>query len=175
MPPISPDNTQRFFLDYTTCGYDHTMLCRAGSTVTPADAGATMAAFLAELDSQVRLVTITGFRSAAPGTNITVPQTWPGAATYGDGAGSAFESAQYIDFIGRGATGHRVRVALFGAINVQVGGDYRMSSAESTVVADAIAALTSDADIFLDVDYEIPVWHAYANLGVNAYWRNKIR
>ena len=175
MAPINPNNTQRFFVDYTTCGEAHTLLCRAGSTVTAADAGATIAAFLATLDSQLRLVTITGFRSAAPGTNITVPETWPGDATYGDGAGSHFETAQYLDFVGRGSTGHRVRVAVFGAINSHVGDDYRMTSAESTVVADALAALTSDGDIFLDVDYQVPVWHTYANLGVNAYWRNKVR
>lgn len=175
MPPISPDNTQRFWVDYTVAGYGHTLMCRAGSTVVASDAGATIAAFFAALDSQIVLLTIDGFRSAVPGSNISVPETWPGDATYGSGAGDPYQSAQYLDFVGRGSTGHRVRASVFGVINVQVGGDYRVSAAESSFVGDAIAALTSDGDIFLDVDYQVPIWHNYANCGVNAYWRNKIR
>jgi len=175
MAPISPDNTQRFFLDYTTCGYQHTLLCRAGSTVEASDAGGTIAAFLDAIDAEFRLLTIDGFRSAAPGTNITVPEVWPGAATYGAGAGQAFESAHYMDFVGRGPTGHRVRVAVFGMVNASAGSDYRLTAAENALVSAAIAELTSDAQIFVDIDYEVPIWHAYANVGVNAYWRNKIR
>jgi len=175
MAPISPDNTQRFFLDYDTCGYGHTLLCRAGSTVIAADAGATIAAFLAAIDANFRLLTIPGFRNALPGSNITTPVTWPGAATYGSGAGVKYETAQYWDFVGRGATGHRVRVSLFGAIASFAGDNYRVLPGEAPAVTDAITALTSDGDIFLDVDYEVPVWHTYANCGVNAYWSNKVR
>jgi hypothetical protein len=29
--------------------------------------------------------------------------------------------------------------------------------------------------MFLDIDFTVPVWKNYANVGVNAYWRNKIR
>jgi hypothetical protein len=77
--------------------------------------------------------------------------------------------------VGRGPTGRRVRVALFGAVIEQFGDDFRISGSENALVADAIAVLTSDGDIFLDVEYEVPVWHNYINLGSNAYWRNKIR
>jgi hypothetical protein len=175
MAPISPDNTQRFFVDYTVAGYQHTLLCRANSTVTAADAGATIAAFLAAIESSFYEITIDGFRSAASGTNITVPEVWPGAATYGSGAGDPKDTAHYMDFVGRGPTGHRVRVAVFGAIISDFGGDYRLSGSESALVGNAIAELTSDVDIFNDVDYGVPVWKNYANLGVNAYWRNKIR
>jgi hypothetical protein len=151
------------------------MLCRAGSTVIAADAGATMAAVFAAASSGMRLQTIDGFRSALPGTNISVPEVWPGAASYGSGAGTPYESAQYWDFVGRGSTGHRVRVALFGAIGVTAGGDYRISVGELSNIAAVLAELTSDGDIFLDIDYQVPVWHQYADSGVNAYWRNKIR
>lgn len=175
MAPIDPSNTQRFYLDYETCGYEHTLLCRAGSTVEASDAGSTIAAFIAAIEDQFRLITVVGFRSSAPGSNITVPEVWPGAATYGEGVGQAFETAQYWDFVGRGATGHRVRASLFGCINVQVGNNYRVTAAERSQVPAAIAELTSDAQIFVDVDYEVPIWHAYANCGANAYWRNKVR
>ena len=175
LAPINPNNTQRYWVDYTTCGEQHSLQCRAVSTVTDADAGATMAAFLNAVSVWTRLITIDGFRRAAPGSNVTTSVTWPGSATYGSGAGSHYETAQYVDFIGRGPTGRRVRASVFGVNFSSLGGDYRISSAESPAVAAAIAELTSDAEIFVDVEYEIPVWHPYANCGVNAYWRNKVR
>jgi hypothetical protein len=175
MAPINPNNTQRFYVDYTVAGYQHTLQMRAGSTVEASDASATLAALFAAFDSAIYVATIDGFRSAAPGTNITVPEVWLGDAAYGVGAGVPANSAQYYDMVGRGATGHRVRVAIFGAILVTDGGDYRMSSSEDALVANALAVLTSDGDMFLDVDYEVPTWKPYINLGVNAYWRNKIR
>jgi len=175
MAPISPDNTQRFWVDYSVCGHDHSLLMRAGSTVVASDASATMAAFLAALDGQLFLLTVTGFRSAAPGTNITVPETWLGAASYGSGAGSEYQSAWYYDFVGRGATGHRARAAVFGVVQLASGANYRITPAEATAVGDALDVLVSDGDMFLDIDYEVPVWHQYANSGANAYWRNKIR
>lgn len=175
MAPLSPDNTQRFYLDYSTCGFDHTLLCRAGSTVVAADAGATIAAFLDAIGGNFRLITVTGFRSSAPGTNLSFSEVWPGAATYGSGAGLAYETAQYWDFVGRGSTGRRVRVSVFGAIGYFGGTDYRITPAEAPDITDGLAALTSDGDIFLDIDYQVPIWHNYVDSGVNAYWRNKIR
>lgn len=175
MAPISPDNTQRYYLDYETCSTNHTLLCRAGSTVVDSDASATIAAFLAALGSEINLLTVTGFRRSAPGSSVTNPVTWGGAATYGAGVGPLYKGAYYIDFVGRGATGHRVRVSVFGAVTVASTDNYRTLPGEASYVAACIAELTSDADIFLDVDYEIPTWHNYANIGINAYWRNKLR
>lgn len=175
MAPISPNNTQRFWVDYTVAGAQHTLLCRAGSTVTASDAGGIIAAYLAAFSGDIYQTTIDGFRSAAPGSDISVPQTWPGASTYGSGVGPKYASAQYYDFVGRGATGHRVRIAQFGAKSLIGGDDFRISVGESAFVADVLAALTADGDIFLDVDYEVPVWKSYCNSGTNAYWRNKLR
>jgi len=175
MPPISPDNTQRFWVDYTVCGYQHTLQCRAGSTVVASDAGATIAALFAVFDTSLFALTIDGFRSAVPGSNISVPETWPGDAGYGSGAGVPADTANYYGLIGRGATGHKVRVYLFGATVSTFGGDYRISGGENALPGDAITALTSDGDIWLDVDYEVPIWHNYINVGTNAYWRNKVR
>jgi hypothetical protein len=175
MAPLSPDHTPRYFLDYTTCGFEHTLMCRTDSGVDPADVSAVIAAFLAAIGGSFRQLDIVDFRFADAGTNITVPVTWGGAASYGSGSGSPYESAHYMDFIGRGSTGRRVRVAVFGMINSSAGGDYRLIPSESGVVAAAIAELTSDAQMFLDIDFTVPVWKNYANVGVNAYWRNKIR
>lgn len=175
MAALPSNNTKRFFLDYDTCGFGHTLLCRTTPTVTAADAGATINAFLLAIEAEFRLITVTGFRSAAEGSNLTFPETWPGDASFGAGAGSAFESAHYMDYVGRGQTGHRCRVAVFGMINASAGDDYRLTVAENVLVSNAIDELTSDANIFNDVDGQSVVWNPYANVGTNAYWRNKIR
>jgi hypothetical protein len=64
---------------------------------------------------------------------------------------------------------------VFGANFTTLGDDYRASVGESAFVADAIAELTSDAQMFWTVGGNVPVWNSYANIGTNAYWRNKIR
>lgn len=170
-----PNNTQRFWVDYTVSGHQHTLLCRAGSTVTATDAGGTIAAFFAAHADLIYLTTIDAFRSAAPGVDFSLPETWPGLATYGTDTGPNHTSAWYYDYVGRGDTGKRVRVALFGAKLVSAGNDYRITPSEQPFVSDVLAELRSDTEIFCDIDYGVPVWHNYANCGVNAYWRNKLR
>jgi hypothetical protein len=85
------------------------------------------------------------------------------------------DTANYIDFVGRDTDGVRVRVAVFGANFTTLGDDYRASASESAFVGDAIAQLTSDAQMFWTVAGNVPVWNNYADIGTNAYWRNKIR
>jgi hypothetical protein len=164
-----------YFLDYTTCTEQHTLQMRCEPTTTDSDASGTIGAFLTAIDSQIYEMTIDGFRFRQAGSHVTLPAVWSGAASYGSGAGARAFTANYLDFVGRDPSGVRVRVAVFGAINITLGGDYRMSSSESSVVADAIAELTSDANMFWTVGGEVPVWNTYANLGVSAYWRNRIR
>jgi hypothetical protein len=175
LPPVEPSNTQRYWVDYTVAGHGHTLQMRTTDTVLDADAGATMAAFFAALTSQLLVLTIDGFRKAEINSNISFPVVWPGDDTYGAGAGDPYQSAHFMDFVGKGSGGRRVRASVFGVALEQFGGDYRMSAAESTVVADTIAVLTSDVEMWLDIGLNNPVWHNYANMGVNAYWRNKIR
>lgn len=175
MAPLPPDNTPRYFLDYDTCGHGHTLMCRVNSTAVAADVAATISAFLTDLAPNLYLLTVTGFRFADAGTNVSLPVTWTGDATYGDDVGPEYASGQYYDFVGRSPGGRRVRVAVFGAISLQVGDNYRISVAESTDMQDALAELVSDVDHFLAIDFGTPIWNQYANSGVNAYWRNKIR
>lgn len=148
---------------------------RCEGTTTDTDASATIGAFLTAISSQINELTVVGFRFRQAGHHVALPATWSGDATYGSGAGDPYQSAAYLDFVGRDEDGVRVRVAVFGCINVQLGGDYRALSSESSYIADAIAELTSDGNMFWTVNGKIPSWNPYSNLGVNAYWRNKIR
>jgi len=175
MAPTSPDNTARAWLDYTVAGQAHSQQMRVGVGVSDADVITAFDAAWTEMDSQLLECTITGLRRAAAGTNVSFPVTWTGPASYGSGAGDPYQSANYYDFIGRGVTGKRCRVSWFGTILSQFGGDYRLVSSESTIVADTITALQANASCFLDITGSLVAWHPYADVGVNAYWRNQIR
>lgn len=175
MAPLPIDNTRRWWLDYSVCTKEHSLLMRSIDTVDAVQASDAIDAFLTALNSQLRLVTVLGLRMAPKSSSISAPAVWSGAATYGSGAGSPFESANFIDFLGRTSGGRRARAGMFGAINAQVGGDYRVTNAESTFVGDALTALAADPDCFQAIDDFAPTWYQYANIGASAYWRNKIR
>ena len=175
MAPSPENNSRRWWLDYSTCGHGHSLLMRSLDEVEAPQASTAMAAFLDGLLGQLYLVTIEGFRTAAKSSNISVPATWGGASTYGSGAGEEKDSANFINFVGRTANGKRSRAGMFGAINSSLGGNYRVTSAESAFVADAIEGLNTDTETWLGIDEFVPIWHTYANIGPSAYWRNKIR
>jgi len=175
MAPVSPDNTARAWLDYTTCGKQHSQQMRVGAGVSDADVITAFDAVWTEMTSQLRLCTVVGLRRAAAGTNLSFPVTWTGPASYGSGAGDPTETANYYDFVGRGVTGKRARATFFGTGLTTFGSNYRLESSESTVVADTIAALQANAACWLDISGSLIAWHPYADMGVNAYWRNQIR
>jgi hypothetical protein len=133
--------------------------------------------FLQAIDPVLRLLTVTGARHRVFGGTVSLPVTWTGAATYGTGAGDHNESANYFDFVGRSENGRRVRVAVFGT-SVQAdtsGHDYRFASSAEANVAAAVIELNTPSDRWLAIDNFKPTWYAYANVGNNAYWRNRIR
>lgn len=173
--PLPPNNSARYFLDYSCMGYGHVLQMRVDGAVTDSDASGILSAFLTVLDPVLYLITVDGFRFSQAGWTHSIPAVWSGDASFGTGGDAPALTAQYISFVGRDTDGYRARVEVFGSQLTSYGGDYRLSSSESTVVADAIAAMTADASMFWTVNQEVPIWHTYANLGINAYWRNKIR
>lgn len=177
MAPIPSNNTAVLFVDYQTCGEDHTVQCRFDAPSTVDDAMAAVAAVWGAMDSLLYLCTVTGARVRANGSNITLPVAWPEAATFGSGAGPHQASAYYVDFIGRSPGGRRVRMGFFGAqANADaIAEDFRLSSTDSGVVGDAVDILNSADGTCLAVDGLQPIWYPYADIGTNAYWRNRIR
>lgn len=175
MAPLPPESTRRWFLNYTTCGFQHTLEMRSADTVDETQASTALDAFLSALSSLLRAVTINSLATAAQGSTITVPAAWGGASSYGSGGGSRFETANMIDFVGRTIEGRRSRAGVFGCVVASDNGDYRAQATEETAIADALTALLADAECFLAIDGNVPFWNQYANLGPNAYWRNKVR
>jgi hypothetical protein len=53
--------------------------------------------------------------------------------------------------------------------------DYRLTTGESAPVAAALAVLEAGSGTPVAIDGDPVNFHQYANMGVNAYWRNHIR
>lgn len=175
MAPLPPDSTGRLFIDYETCGYDHTALIRLGAGVTPADGADEFNTLITGITGLFYLSTFLGARFAPAGSNIANPVTadWP--VSWGSGAGPAYATAQFVDFIGRSLDGRRVRFSLFGAALEQFNNRFRVPAADSTAVNNGVTTLNAAEGTFVSINGFQPVWKQYANIGPNAYWRNKVR
>lgn len=175
MAPLPSNNTGVVFLDYGIGGENHTMQMRYGDSSSSVDIMGIMDEFLTALGTGIYEITILGARHRAKDADITLPVTWTGEATYGEDTADHANSAWYLDFIGRSVAGRRARVSLFGSKSFEdnINHDYRLDLAGGTL--DAWTVLDSAADMLCAIDGEAIVWYTYLNVGVNAYWRNKIR
>lgn len=177
MAPLPVESTGRLFVDYSTCGEVHTAMVRFGTGGNAGDAMSMLDSFWIAIDPLMYLATIIGARVADLGLTVTYPVTWTGAADFGSGAGSHYQTANYLDFVGRSIGGRRVRLATFGLISHAdtSNSDYRHQATDSAAVAAGLAVLEASTDTPVAIDGASAVWQQYANIGVNAYWRNQIR
>jgi len=177
MAPLPSNSTAVLFVDYSGCGEDHTLQVRYGSGSSANDAMTLLDAVWSAMSPRLRLVTISGARVRDISTNVTYPVTWTGASTYGSGAGVHFEAAYYADFVGRSIDGRRCRLAFFCAAAPAdvTNDDFRVTAAENADVSDAIDALNAGSDVPVSISGQAVNWQLYANIGTNAYWRNRLR
>lgn len=175
MAPLPVNNTGCLFVDYSVAGENHTLLGRYSDGNGPIDTAGALDEFLTALGTSMYEMTILGARHRPAGSTITVPFTWTGESTYGSDGGDHANTAWYMDFVGRSPGGRRVRLAIFGSKNFEdsVDHDYRLPA--TGALADALAVLVSASGFIVAIDGEDPNWYNYVNVGVNAYWRNRIR
>lgn len=176
MAPLPSNNTGVFYLDYTTEGEDHTLQVRFGTGSSALEAASVVNGFLSAVEAQLYTLTVRGARVRDLGANVTYPVDWDGDDVYGSGSTGHYTSAFYMDFVGRSIDGRRCRVAVFGCKSLadSSGSDYRFSSATDWVAA-GLAALEALPFCPVSISGEVVNWQQYANVGVNAYWRNHIR
>jgi len=175
MAPLPSNNTGVLFVDYSVGGESHTTQFRYSDGSSLIDIKDVADQFFTALGDAIKEITITGARHRPKDENITLPVTWTGAATYGTGSATHDQSAWFVDFIGRTAAGRKARIAVFGAASFEdnIGHDYRLPATDQ--ISDALDVLNGNSDQLCGIDNEVVVWYPYANVGVNAYWRNKIR
>ena len=176
MSPLPPDSTARAKIEYSTCGINHVVQIRFKAPATATDVYAAFTNFVEAISPCVYGSSSVGMNVAASGSNVFLPFDDFEPISWGSsGAGAREYGADYLDLVGRGGSGHRVRLALFGAHFVVVNNKYRALEGEVASVNDALSIVRGEANIFIDINGFKPGWKGYANLGTNAYWRNKIR
>jgi hypothetical protein len=175
MTPLPPYSTARLWVDYEVGSYNHTLQIRYKAPNTPDDVITAFNECITAVGDLFYASTFVGARQADEGSNVSNPVagSWP--VGWGSGSAPRYASGCFADFVGRSFDGRRARAALFGAHVIAEGGDYRMSSAESTAVAAGVSSLNAAEGVWLSINGFQPIWKNYANLGVNAYWRNHIR
>lgn len=174
MAPLPPQNTARYFLDYTTTGRNHTMEVRAIGAHSPAAFGSVMNGILLATTSLYNLITVSTVRFAVNGSVVSNPVTSGiEGNTYGSGAGTADDAPRAINFVGRSPAGRRVRLMIFG----YKGGisTWRVTTAESVPIQNALATINGDANFFAAIDGIKAIWKPYVNVMYNAYWTRKVR
>lgn len=172
--PLAPDNTKRYYLDYTHAGVEHTMVVRTNQSVTDSAVVSQIDAFLTDISTLIQTIEITGFRKSEILSNVTNPVTWTGAASYSVIAAQAVSRPNFLSWTGRSPAGYRARITVFGR-NTSPTDNYRITTSESAPVANAIDQLELVPGIFLAIDGDEPVWNPYANAGSNSYWQRKVR
>jgi len=174
MAPLPVESTQRFVFDYESGGNGHSIMVRTADSVTPAEAGAALDAFLSALEPNLFAMSITSAVQYLTGSTVSFPVTTGiEGNSYGTGVPSVLEEPQYIDFVGRTTGGRRVRITVFSPSDL--GGNFRVSEGEFASIAAALAVLEGSTGIFIGVDGLDPFWKRYANTGLNSYWERQQR
>lgn len=175
MAPLPTNLTSVLFVDYSVAGEAHTLQCRFLAPGTLAGAKAAVEAVFTAASGSLFDLTITAARFRNQASTVTLPTDWTGGTSFGGVAGVHTDTANYADFVGRSVEGRRVRVALFGWNTIKDSSqqDYRYQNTGD--VAAVLAVLNATTDVFLAIDGAAVIWKSYANGGINAYWRNKIR
>ena len=174
MAPLPPENTARYWVDYSVGGINHSFQVRFDGTTSPSALGSTLNAFLNTLAPLLNQIIIEGVRFAPEGTNISNPVvTGIEGNTYGVGTPAANETADFLNFVGRTAGGRRVTLAIYGILEVD--DFYRLNASESTIVASAVAILNGEEGLFLGIDGLNPVWKPYVNNAASGYWQRNLR
>lgn len=174
MTPLPPDSTRRYFVDYTVAGHEHTWQVRTEGGLSPLAFGGFLNDFATALGGIMLPTTINQVRTAAPGSNVSVPVvTDQEGRTYGGGSANNIDVPKFINFVGRTSGGRRVRLAVFGISLLDL--SWRYTTAEESHIATCVSLLNASVGIGLGVDGIKAVWYPYANVGFNAYWQRAVR
>jgi hypothetical protein len=174
MAPLPANNTARFFLDYTCAGKGHTAEVRFNGATSPSDFGDTMNAILNTLGSHLYSLTIDAVRFSADGSDISLPVT---SGIEGNSYGTTDPVSQtipfYMRFQGRSAGGRRCSFDLYTTKFSDA--NFRVTSAESSDVADVVDILNAEPSLFCGIDGLGVTWYPYVNIKASSYWTRKIR
>lgn len=173
---LPPSNTERWWLDYTVNGDAHSMLMRTTDGQTAAAVSSVFEDFLALFTSDnIYGITPTGLRVALKGSDVSLPATYTGASSFGSGTAVDTDlRAKTFSLTGRDASGHKVRLFVFGAKS-GANGNYRVDRGENFIMDSVEDYLTALSDHWQTIAGLHPIWNLYANTGWNDHWIRRAR
>lgn len=177
LPPLPPESTERWFLDYTVQDVQHALMMRTVDEADPAVVVSYLDAFLVEMTSLITPLTPIALRRALRLSNVTVPQDMSGLQTeYGTGLESPINIPLQGTFTGRSNDGRKTRVGIFG-ITAQNDTSWRKTPTEEAALTNVIAVLAgaSQSGYWVTISGQRAFWHPYMNLGYNDHFVKKAR
>lgn len=173
--PFPQKTLARLFVDYAAFGKRHHMQFHIQGGTTQADAITAVRDVTSALLPMLHTTTqLDGARWADAGSNVSWPVTWALQAGTSTNVVPASEYPVYYDFVGRGLTGRRTRLMVFGGA-VGRATDFRWTTADYSQVGAVLAALRAQVGIIRCVDGSEIRWKDYANTGLSSYWQRKYR
>jgi len=172
MAPLPPNGTPRFRFNYTVGGLAHSFQVRSHGS--PSLVGGLVDGVLTQLSDGLFDFTLDTVDFAADNSDIFIPViTGIEGETYGDGTPTDLQKPWFYGFQGRGATGRKWHLDIFGAI--ALGNNYIWSPGEYTVIDNAVAALQAFGSDLVDIaDAQVTVY-TYVNGGANSHFQRKAR
>jgi len=174
MAPLPPNSTRRYFVDYSDGQANHTFVVRTLDVISSTEASEGIHSFLSAWSDASYLLTILGMRRCSAGSNVSVPVTWEGDATYGSGGMPLPLRPLQVSFLGRDDLGRRFRLFLFGC-KVAVPDNFRYVRGTGTILDDAYDAMDAAVNIFLTISGHAPTFYNFADANYNNYWERAIR
>jgi hypothetical protein len=113
-------------------------------------------------------------RYAAAGDNLSFPVVWTPMSGSNSSAYDPWKRPFFVDWVGRGLDGRRVRWSIQGAVQAP-DNTYRFVEGENPGADAGIAALVASTSILATVSGSVPVIYHYADCGYNAYQQRKNR
>jgi len=179
LPPLSPDNTRRAFIRYTSGTRPHTLMLRvpAGISAGTLDDAlneviSTMTPLMAPGDSVIRV------DDAAAGSNITFPLFPVGLpGTAGGTVDTPENRSAFMSMTGKGTDGRLTTASLYSLLM----GNFTTVRQPLGVIAapfvdwyNSIAA-NSYGVAWRTIGGSIPTHNAYLNMAKSAYWQREQR
>lgn len=186
MADYAPNFTPRYRVRYSVLGQNHKMMFRiARGTLDYTPIALKVAAFYSALSPTLFTnFTVLGAEAAPEDSDIFLPVAPPAGFTppgLAIPANPISESSLHWTFVGRSSGGSQCRVFLFGAsqgpetTTTTVFDDWRLSSAQSGIVNNAVVVLNSNSPALVGIDNVKANFYPYANFKYNNHWVRKTR
>ncbi len=189
MPDYAPTYTPRLRLTYASQGATHRMMVRMPRNFLVADLGNYQNKLIQVLNTLTTWRytdwTQLGWDLALVDSPIFLPVAYFGSTALAAGtkalpaSDAGFYIPFHITFVARTAQGGRVALFVYGVALAGLGagesGDWRVTSAEDAVVANAVGALATNPLSTGNDDAPVVAWKPYVDFGYAARWVRRER